>query len=40
MSRYYTDCEECRKCLDFCAEGNISVPCEHDNCPNEDKEEN
>ena len=40
LSRYYTDCDECKKCVDFCAVGNISCPCEHGDCPNEEIEAN
>lgn len=37
MSRYYKDCNECNECVAFCAVGNISCPCEHDSCPNEEE---
>lgn len=39
MSRFFTDCNECNKCVDFCAEGNISCPCEHGSCPNDEETE-
>ena len=37
MSRYYKDCNECNECVAFCAVSNISCPCEHDSCPNEEE---
>lgn len=40
MSKYYTDCDECRQCVEFCAIGNVSCPCEHDNCPNDEENKN
>ena len=40
MSRFYTDCDECNDCVAFCSEGNISCPCEHGSCPNEEELDN
>lgn len=37
MSRFYTDCDECNECVAFCSLGNISCPCEHGSCPNEEE---
>ena len=40
MSRFYTDCDECNDCVAHCSLGNISCPCEHGSCPNDEELDN